>query len=321
MKCGVLGLGSIGRRHAENLLLEGCEVNAYDPCEKRTRDICKLGLKIFSCRDQVIDQSEAIIVASPNEYHFQDLDAAVKAGRHVFVEKPLTHSVKGMKRLLSKAMDNRLIIFAGLNLRFHPAVSETRKIILEGELGKIHWVRSISSSYLPDWRPSQDYRSGYVSKPKTGGVIFDVIHEIDLAGYLFGTPEVVCATAKTSGYLEIFSDDIADIMLRHPTGLITALHMDLITKPPMRITEISGDKGLLTMDLAGRHLKLTNRDGNIIADKVYHTSWDDDYRNEISAFLSVINGADIPYCNGAEAFEIIKIAIAARRLAGLPSCA
>ena len=319
MKYGVLGLGSIGTRHAQNLVNGGQSVIAFDPCEKRCQHFNKCGLTIVSSRASVIEQCEAVIIASPNENHFGDLKACLAASRHVFVEKPFTHLVQGVAALLEDAAKEKLIVFAGFNLRYHPAVIGSRKMILNGDLGDLHWARVLASFYLPNWRPLDDYRLGYTANPKTGGVIFDVIHEIDLANHLLGKPEVIAAVARNSGKLELTSDDVADIILRHPEELITSVHLDFITQLDQRVTEISGAKGFLTIDLKGRRLELKNFDGKITFDQTYKTTWDDDYKDEITAFISLVEGKSIPYCDGFEALEIIKVAVKARQMSGLPS--
>src|SRR5262249_26027808 len=150
---------------------------------------------------------------------------------------------------------------AALNLRFHPAVIEAKKRIATGELGKLLWGRLICASYLPDWRPGQDYRQGYASDPTTGGGLFDIIHEFDLGHHLLGAATAVAAQARTSGVLDMKSEDVADILLRHQSGASSSIHLDYVTRPAQRVTEIAGTTGFLHLDIAGRRATMTDAKG------------------------------------------------------------
>lgn len=319
MTIAVLGLGSIGLRHARNLVALGQRVVAFDPCGDRGEALAKMGGRLAPDRRAAIDGAEAVVIASPNLCHLDDLRAALEAGRPAFVEKPLAHTPDGVETLLDAAARQGLAVFAGLNLRFHPAVVEAHRMISADEFGKPLWARLLCSSYLPDWRPGQDYRANYAADSKTGGVLFDIVHEFDLAHHLLGPARTVAAAARRSGLLDMASEDLADVLLRHGSGVISSLHLDYVTRPSRRITEIAGERGLLWIDIPARRLTLIGPEGEVLREETYVTTIDDDYRNEMAAFLACLAGKAKPPCDGREALAVLREVVAARALAGLPA--
>ncbi len=326
MIVSVLGLGSIGLRHANNLLALGHGVIGYDPDAGRRELLAGAGGSIAECRDEALDRGRATVIATPSGLHLDDLDAAIQAGCHILVEKPVAHSADLLEPLLRQSRD--LVVFVGQSLRVHPCVLAARAAIEDGRLGDVLWCRSIVSAYLPDWRPGQDYRTGYAADPRTGGVMFDCIHEFDLAAFLLGPFRTVAAAARHTGSLEIEAEDCADAVLRHERGVLTNLHMDYVTRVPQRKTEIAGTDGSIVIDIPMRAYTLTKSSGFIGDAKCFDhergygaepSTQADDYVTEMKCFLACIAGEADPPCDGWAALDVLKQVISARELAGLPS--
>ena len=320
MTFGILGLGSIGTRHATTLKSLGIEVIAFDPSEQRRQWAGANNIKTTFSREEVLEKANAVIIASPNGFHFQDLQEAVAADCHVFVEKPLAHVAGGVKEILDDATVKGLSVFAGLNLRFDPVVIAAKSLLEEGTLGQPLWAIFQSSHYLPDWRPSHDYSQGYTADKSTGGVLFDIIHEFDLANHLLGPAETLLATARNTGMIDIPSEDCADVVLDHASGVRSALHLDYVTRPTRRRGEIGGRKGILKLDLVAREITLTAPD----ATAAHHQSFatidpKECYVSEMTAFVDCINNNTPPPCDGFEALSVLEQVIAARQMCGLPT--
>ena len=322
MRFVVLGLGSIGRRHAANLMALGQSVHGFDVVAGRRRAFEAGGGDAVVERDEALQLAAdggAVVVASPNGQHRDDVLDALAAGSHVFVEKPFAHRLDGLQAALARAQENGQIVFAAHNLRYHPAVDGARKALADGALGRVLWARAICASYLPDWRPEQDYRTGYAADPRTGGVIFDVIHEFDLCAYLLGPFRAVWASAQRSGQLEIESEDVADIRLEHECGAATSLHFDYVTRPPIRVMDIAGSEGRIAIDIVGRRLTRWSPEGAVLTDETAASRHEDDYRTEMEHFLACVAEHATPRCNGLEALAVLSEVLAARAMAGLPA--
>ena len=319
MKIAVLGLGSVGLRHAENLLALGRDVIGYDPDPARRALLEERGGRALADRDATFDDAAAAVIASPSAQHADDIARGIEAGMHLLVEKPLAHSLDGLDRLICAAEEKGLVLAAAFNLRFRAVMRAAKRVIDEGQLGALLWGRFQCASYLPDWRPDQDYRKGYAADPVSGGVLFDMIHEFDLANHLLGPAETLCAAAGNSGLLEIRSEDAADVILAHEGGARSTLHLDYVTRPRRRVAEIAGAEGLLQADLRSGRLTLTGPDDAVVLDESHPLVIDAEYRAEIEDFLDAIENRRPPCCDGRAALAVLRQVIEARSLCGLPT--
>lgn len=312
---GVLGLGSIGLRHSKNLLGMGVQVVGFDPDESRRQLLAKAGGRPTSDRKDAF-ATDAIVIATPHVQHGADLAEAIEADRDVFIEKPLSHSEEGLDAILSDADARQRVVYMGFQLRHHPCVQAAERILLSGALGTILWGRFLYSGYLPSWRPHQDHRQGYAADPGTGGVILDVIHEIDLALHLLGPGETAAAQARSSGTIGIAAEDIAALIIRHENGPLSEIHLDFATRPARRTFEIAGCEGTLHADLIARRLRRMGNDGKVGEDETFPGSMDDDYIKEMKGFLDCVSGKSSPPCGGRQGLEVLRHALKARRLSG-----
>ena len=315
----ILGLGSIGLRHAYNLTILGAQVTGFDPDAERRALAEAEGFKTTTERGAALDGAAAVVIASPNRFHLEDLEAAAAADCHVLAEKPLAHTDEGLEDILGDFESRGLVVFAGFNLRLHPAIAAARQWLDEERLGTVLWARFQMSDYLPGWRPQQDYRLGYGADAVSGGVLFDMIHEFDLAAHLLGPAVVETAAARTSGLLEVACEDIADVVLRHQSDVHSSLHLDYVTRPRQRVAEIAGSGGRIDIDLDARRLVLTSVDGATREDIRFPATYADDYRAEAAAFVQCVAGDAVPACDGRQALSVLQNVLQARRLAGLPT--
>jgi predicted dehydrogenase len=311
----VIGLGSIGLRHARNFMAEGARVCGYDPDAARRKLLADDGGVACETSAAALDGVTAAVIASPSAMHLDHMRAALDADCHLFVEKPLAHASDGLKELLDRARAKGRLVFAGLNLRLHPAVRAAHERISQGRIGRTLWARLMTASYLPDWRPHQDYRRGYAADPASGGIVLDLIHEIDLARHLMGPLALVHAATVRSGALEIDGADIADLVLRRADGAQVSVHLDYVTRPRQRRTEVAGENGLIEIDLDARRMTRWTVDGVRAEEESFAGGYADDYVAEARLFLDCIAGRARPACDGAEALEVLSLALAARTAA------
>lgn len=318
MTFGVLGLGSIGLRHARNLLQAGQAVKGFDPAQDRKKALADLGGEPVDSPDAVLEGVDGVVIATPPARHIDDLTRAVEAGKHVFVEKLIGHRLDGLADILGAADAGGVTVFAGLNLRFHPAVKAAKSLLDEGPLGTTLWARLIAASYLPDWRPGQDYRRGYAADAASGGALFDFIHEFDLAVHLLGPARLAAAAARRTGILEIPSEDCADALLVHASGVRSAIHVDYVTRPRLRRIEIAGQGGIMELDLEACRLVLLDGDGDEARAQSFAGDSSAMYVEEMNAFIECVHDGAEPPCDGWQALEVLGLVIEARRLSGLP---
>ena len=315
----VIGLGSIGIRHARNLRGMGISVTGFDPDTQRRATVTASGITTFPDRESALAVADAAIIASPTPCHIDDLAAAIEANCHALVEKPLGHRSDLLPDLLDVAEDKKLVIAGAHNLRFRATVEKAKNIINDGQLGELFWARFLSASYLPDWRPKQQHTTGYAANPASGGIIFDAIHELDLAWYLVGDGDIATAAATATGRLGIQSDDIADIVLQHADGARSAIHVDYLTRPRRRRFEIAGANGIIEADLRSGWLRLADLEDRETETVKTTLVPNEEYIKLVADFLSAATTNKPPACPAREALAVLELTLKARNLSGLPS--
>jgi myo-inositol 2-dehydrogenase/D-chiro-inositol 1-dehydrogenase len=159
---------------------------------------------------------DAVAVCVPPQFHVEVALAALEAGKHLFVEKPLALSLDESDRLIERAARSDRKIAVGFNLRWHRLARRARTLIRRGDLGPVELVRSVWTSgmrahqTLPTWR--QRRQSG-------GGVLVEVaVHQIDLWRFLLETEvEEVFATSRSG----LWDDETATLTARMSNGVLT----------------------------------------------------------------------------------------------------
>ena len=281
MKIGIVGYGSIGKRHAENAEKLGHDVIIYDP-------VLANGFE-----RQVYDKADAVVIASPSAFHEAGLRACVERGKHALVEKPLGLAIGALPQLLSTAQAKRLVVMMGNNLRFHPCVQKAKEWLNAGSLGHelyAHFVCTQKSLHPL-------YRSD-------GVILNSGAHEVDLATFLLGHAE--CSYAQAD-------DAVADFFLEHRGGARSCVHLDFINPYPLRNFTIIGDKGTIHCDLIRRLVSRENGDDFVVGPG----SWADDYFAEMKAFVDRIEGKETPGADGRDGLDTLSLLLDIRFKAGL----
>jgi predicted dehydrogenase len=192
-------------------------------------------------------------------------------------------------------------IFVGYNLRFHSCVKKAKEWLDADLIGKPLWANftlgqhSEKPPYLRD------------------GVILNWSHEIDLALYLLGNGNVSGSSTRLSDG----KDDIADICLTHENGCRSSIHLDYVTQPEIRQFLIVGTGATIIVDLLHRMAWLRRADEVIMDQFQGQDSWDENYVEEMQAFLDRCDGKDTIGATGEEGLAVLKICLEVRKQAGL----
>lgn len=134
--------------------------------------------------------------------------------------------------------------------------------MVEGRLGRLVRADFEAGQWLPDWRPSQDYRLSYsASRGQGGGVLLDLIHEIDAAHWFLGSFDHVTGFSTRASNLEIDSDDCASLLLARSGGPIASVRIDYVSRRPVRRYVLVGDRGTATWDMGAQKLFISDADG------------------------------------------------------------
>lgn len=252
MKILISGLGSIGRRHANNCQSLGCsELIGVDPdCERRKRFEQETnGSTYINWDDAVASGGDLAIITSPNRFHVDQALLAANAGLHLFVEKPLGISRDGVNELIAIIQKKELFAHVGSNWKFHPAFQRMKTLLDARQVGKVTCVQVLAGQWLPDWHPWEDYRKGYSARADLGGgIVFDS-HELDCLTWLLGDVESITGFTSNTGILDITTEDIACACIRFKNGALASISMDYLQRSYRRQYHISGDRGTMEWDI------------------------------------------------------------------------
>jgi len=311
MKVLLVGCGSIGKRHLENLN-RLVEVEHIFVCSK-VKD-CLKGLKdkrkvsLVKSIDDI--QPDLAIVANETYNHIDTAVILARKGIHLFIEKPLSHNLSGKLNLLKKIVKrNKIKLCVGYNLRFLGALKFIKTKLSQNVIGDIYFAKIEVGQYLPLWRSERDYRVSYsASKKRGGGVSLDLSHEIDYMRYLFGEPrsqEVV--KAKVSS-LKIDSEDIFEGVYVY-SNFVCNVHMDYLQKDMKRIIRIEGEKGSIICDFIRKRITIDTLGRKTTVSNKKLFDLDKTYMDEILSFIKSVKFNREPAVtleDGVKVLELIE---------------
>lgn len=307
----IIGLGSIGLRHARNFKSLGINaLSGFDPSLERRKSFQdELGFTTFSCLDKALaEKPNLTVISSPNCFHLEQAITAALQGSHLFIEKPLSHNLDNIEQFLSVVESKKLFVHIGSNWKFHPAFKKMKSLIGEGVLGKITGAQVISGWWLPDWHPWEDYREMYSAKKSLGGGIVLDSHEFDYITWLLGPVEQVSGYMTTSGCLDIETEDVAVACLKHESGALSTIHVDYIQREYRRKYHISGDLGTLEWDYTTGVLSSYDAASKETIDyDVSHEDINDMYLEQTSHILKGISGKEQAMTSAHSAANVLEI--------------
>ncbi|MDQ6831353.1 MAG: Gfo/Idh/MocA family oxidoreductase [Gemmatimonadota bacterium] len=330
----MLGLGSVGQRHARNLrTLLGDRVELLACRSRGLRRVIReharveenadlereYELTVFSSLDEALArQPDVAVIATPSSLHVSAALACARAGCHLFIEKPLSDSLVGVEELIAEVAQRKRVAAIGCQMRFHPCLELASIALREGAIGRVLAMRVMVGEHLPGWHPYEDYRESYASRRDLGGgVVLTLIHELDYAQWLVGMPSEIYALGGHWSPLEIDVEDVASMLLRcaDATGHPIAVHvqMDYVQQPPVRSCDIAGTEGRIAVDLRNNTFEM-HAAGRL---SPIEASFPELERNEmflaeLRHFLGAIDGAHPPAVSLRDAAGTLAVAIAAK---------
>jgi predicted dehydrogenase len=250
----ISGLGSSGRRHLRHFRSLGVEqIDAFRTGLGTMPDAGQLPPdRVFTdFQEALAQQPAAVIIASPTALHVPQALAAVQAGCHVLVEKPVSHSLAGLADLKLAARQAGRIVSVAQNLRYHPVLKMLDDWIKQASpLGEVQLFRAHFGAFLPSWHPWEDYRVSYAARADLGGGCRRThIHELDYCIWLMGKATDVCAVESQKHPLQTDVDETTAYLLRHVNGALSTITLSLAQTPPSRTVQVGFAQGTFTADL------------------------------------------------------------------------
>jgi predicted dehydrogenase len=287
----VVGMGSIGKRHARVLGSLGLDVAAVS----RRGDAA--GRCYASLEGALEHESpDYVVVANETAAHRATLLALAEAGftGTVLVEKPLFD-------LPAALPAHRFAgLYVGYNLRFHPVLAELKRLIAaEPALSAQVYV----GQYLPEWRPGRDYRAtSSASRAAGGGVLRDLSHELDYMRWLFGPCRRVAALGGRFGALDIDSDEVQALLLAFERCPVATAQLNYLDRQGAREIVVNTASRTIRADLIGNTLRVNAEEHHFPVER------DATY---LAQHRSVLGNQRDALCTGEDAAAIVALVAAA----------
>ncbi len=256
VRLGIIGVGNIGRHHA-NYILDGklkrcrltalCSVVAQELEPYRNR-----GPKLFADSTELLRSGDvdAVLIATPHYQHVTIGIAALEAGLHIMVEKPVAAHKADAERLIASAAARPRQVFAGMfQLRVEPRYQKIRQLLLDRELGQIQRVNWINT----DWFRTDAYfaSSGWRAtwKGEGGGVLINqCLHNLDTLQWLLGMPARVRSFCHLGRYRNIEVEDTVTAYMEWANGATGTFVSTTAEAPGTNRLEIAGSRGRLVLE-------------------------------------------------------------------------
>ena len=306
-KIAMVGLGSIGKRHLINIdqvlskrgvdysidLIRRYNSNALDSdCEKFVSTI-------YTENETIPDDYDVIFITNPTHLHYDTIKKYSQKSKHLFIEKPVFDNTAVNISELSLKMNG--VYYVACPLRYTSVIQYIKNQI---QLDNVYSARAICSSYLPNWRPAQDYRETYSAHlDQGGGVSIDLIHEWDYLMYLFGKPNQVSNFRGKYSRLEIDSDDVS-VYIAQYKNMLAEVHLDYFGQKAIRELQLFMPEDTIVADILNSEIRFLkenkviqfNEDRNLYQLK------------EIEAFFDIIEGVKTNENDIMTALDTLKIA-------------
>ncbi len=258
VRTGLIGLGAMGQSHARRILdgeVEGLELTAVCDADK-DRLASFPGLAQYTQVNELLGSGflDAVVIATPHYSHTDIGIAALEAGLHVLVEKPISVHKADCLRLIEahKVRDSGQVFAAMFNQRTDPRYVKLKELIDSGELGALRrmmWV-------ITDWfRTAAYYSSGTwraTWSGEGGGVLLNQSpHQLDLWQWLFGMPSALIADCQFGRFHDIEVEDAVTALLEYKDGARGVFVTTTGEAPGENRLTVVGDRGMVVVDEEG----------------------------------------------------------------------
>jgi predicted dehydrogenase len=310
----VVGLGSIGQRHAR-LLAERTDIE-LDICDmvQENRDstmavLLPKRVNAYSVLSEALKaRPDMVFICVPNKFHVPIGLQAMESGADIFVEKPVSDTIESARKLVAAAEERGRFMQVGYMLRLDEGLGKMKEIVYRGELGQLVGGRAMIGTYITLLNARSNDR-----EVNPNSLIVDYTHELDFIRWFFGEVIEIKAMSARLGDLKLKPHpNIFQMLFKMEGGALVQVHMDYIQFPQRRVFEIYGDQGTLSYDfMTGEIRKFKFQQEHRweelsvlpITDR-----WDDLFRKEHATILQRRAGGLPPLVSGRDGLQALEVA-------------
>jgi predicted dehydrogenase len=290
----VIGLGTVGERHIENLkrLHPNDNVIGVSASGKNLK-VPPFADAILSVDELILLRPQYVVVASPAPFHILHAKLFLSEGIPVLIEKPLSNRLQNCLELQDFCIDSRSKkVAVGYCLRYLPSTVVVKKYLDNKLLGQVYNVEAHVGQYLPSWRPKMDYTNSVSAhKDLGGGALLELSHELDYLSWFFGPLKLEYSRLRKTQELGLDVEDLVDLVVISD-DIHIAVHMDFIQKSSQRKCEIIGEKGRLSWNLMSNSVDFFDESGQRTVYSNDRYNKNDMYLDMLLAFEDMLEGRD-----------------------------
>lgn len=247
LRVAVIGLGMMGRAHLRvwSDVVEGVElVGVADPDPRALHEATDgRALRGYPDAEALLraEQPDLVSIVVPTSLHLPITLAALDAGAHVLVEKPIAATRDEAEHMIEAARRAGRMLTVGHIERFNPAIRELRRRLAAGELGRIFQIHATRLGPFP-------------ARIRDVGVVVDLApHDLDVMRYLLGS-DPVRLYAETEQRIHTDHEDLFVGVLKFANGAVGVLDINWLTPTKQRTLTVTGERGMYTADYLAQQL-------------------------------------------------------------------
>jgi len=304
MKILIVGLGSIGKKHVKVIksILPNAEIFALR--SKINAEYLPGVTNIFNLVEIASFTIDFAIIANPTSEHKKTITQLIPFGFPLFIEKPIYSSLD-IEDLVVSANKNEISTYVACNLRFLDCIRFIKDKLPLMPNKKLNEVNVYCGSYLPNWRPTVDFRKTYSANAMLGGgVHIDLIHELDYLYWLFGTPKEVKRNFRSQSSLAISSYDYANYILDYE-GFCAGVVLNYYRREPKRTLELVFDDETWNIDLLINQITCKNQ---ILFSSDQRIA--DTYQTQMEYYIRCLSKKADTFDTMSDAYAVLKICLA-----------
>ena len=257
VRVGIIGVGNIGTAHADCIFsgkIHNMKLTALcDANDKRLNSLKEsfTGVNLYRDYMQMFSKEklDAVIISTPHKYHADIAMAALNAGLHILVEKPVDITITKAKQLNDAAKKSNKIFSVMFNQRTNPLFIRAKEIVKSGQLGELkrtnwivtNWYRTQRYYDSGDWRATWSGEGG-------GVLINQAPHNLDLWQWICGMPSEIVSFCDIGKYHNIQVEDDVTFFARYENGATGSFITTTGEYPGTNRLEISGDQGKIVIE-------------------------------------------------------------------------
>lgn len=315
----VVGVGSIGERHVRCFASTGrarvsvCEVNA--DLRRAVAERYSVDEAFADLADGLAGRPEVVVICTPAHLHVPLALAAVRAGAHVLVEKPLSTTLDGLGELAEDVLVRQPVVGVAYVYRAHPALAAMRNAIRSGRFGYPVQFVATCGQHFPLYRPA--YRTIYYKDRATGGgAVQDALtHVVNAAEWLVGPVTRLAADIDHQVLDGVSVEDTAHVLTRH-AGVMGCFSLNQHQAPNETTLTVVCTRGTARFEYHGCRWRWSAEPGGAWTDEVIPPLERDTlFVRQADAFLDAVEGKAELLCTLAEARQALAVNLAILRSA------